>query len=78
VPWTLHSTGLGVELTLGQRPVVVRAAILDRVELAATVEDADLRPIRDLDQLHLAAWQLGRGADLDLFLCAFGHVIPTS
>jgi hypothetical protein len=31
-----------VELALGERPVVVGAAILDRVEGALAVEDADL------------------------------------
>jgi hypothetical protein len=43
----------GVELALGQRPVVVRAAILDRVERPVAVEDADLR-LRVLDQAHRA------------------------
>ena len=43
-PWRGHSTvqADGVELALGERPVVVRAAVLDRVEGARAVEDADL------------------------------------
>jgi len=34
------------------RPVVVRAAVLDRVDRALAVEDADLHAVV-LDQLHL-------------------------
>ena len=42
VTGALDGAGRGVELALGERPVVVRAAILDRVERAVAVEDADL------------------------------------
>src|ERR1044072_9449637 len=59
MPWALHGTGRGVELPLGERTVVVRAAILDRVALAVGgVEDADLAPV-SLDQAHLALRQVG-------------------
>src|SRR5262245_43022885 len=50
----LHGTGAEVELALGERSVVVRAAVLDRVQLATgAVKDADLAPV-GLDQAHLA------------------------
>src|SRR6476469_7908001 len=42
VAGALDGAGRGVELALGQRPVVVRAAVLDRVERSVAVEDADL------------------------------------
>ena len=45
VAWALDGTGVGVELALGERAVVVRAAVLDRVERAVAVEDADLDPV---------------------------------
>src|ERR687898_2479907 len=41
-----------VELALGQRPVVVGAAVLDRVQGALAVEDADFL-LLVLDQAHL-------------------------
>src|ERR1051326_69357 len=53
-----------IELALGERPVVVRAAVLDRVQGALAVEDADLAPVV-LDQAHRAGRQLGGGADCD-------------
>jgi len=77
VPRALHSTGRGVELALGERAVVVRTAILDRIQRPGAVEDADLDAVRAIDQTHLAGRQLGGGANVDLFLCAFGHVIPS-
>ena len=46
MPRTLNCTGGRVELPLGQRPVVVRAAVLDRVQLAVVAaEDADLAAV---------------------------------
>src|SRR5262245_6055211 len=42
VAWALNGTGLGVERALRERAVVVRTAILDRVERPGAVEDADL------------------------------------
>ena len=61
----LDRAGVGVELALGERAVVVRAAVLDRVEVAVAVEDADLAPV-GLDQAHLARRQLVGGADVQL------------
>src|SRR5436305_13828174 len=57
VPRALDRAGGGVELALGERPVVVRAAVLDRVIGAVAVEDADLDPVV-LDQAHPARRQL--------------------
>jgi hypothetical protein len=45
VAGTLDRAGGGVELALGERAVVVRAAVLDRVIGALAVEDADLDPV---------------------------------
>src|SRR5205823_4487240 len=64
VPRALYGAGGLVELTLGERPVVVRAAVLDRVEGAAAVEDPDLE-VLPLDQPHLAGLELGGGAHFD-------------
>src|SRR3954468_1691517 len=64
----LDGAGGGVELALGQRPVVVGAAVLDRIEAAVAVEDADLRPLV-LDEAHAARRQLGCRADADLDSC---------
>ena len=41
----LDGTRRGVELAVGERPVVVGAAILDRIEGAFAVEDADRAPV---------------------------------
>ena len=54
-----------VEVALAERPVVVRAAILDRVDLAAEVVDAH-RDLARVDDLHLARGQLVERADVDL------------
>src|SRR6185295_19178869 len=62
----------GVELALGERPVVVRAAVLDRVQGAVAVEDADLGAVL-LDQAHLAGRELGRRADGNLGSCGVGQ-----
>src|SRR5687767_14173260 len=71
-----HCTGVPVELPLGEGPVVVRAAVLDREELAArAAEHADLLAL-DLDQAHLALAELVGAAHGDV-RCA-RHVIPTS
>src|SRR5215203_4652353 len=64
----LDGAGGRVELALGQRPVVMRAAVLDRVQPAVAVEDADLLAAV-LDQAHLAWQQLGCRADGDLGSC---------
>src|ERR1700750_1535157 len=64
----LDRAGGRVELALGERPVVVRAAVLDRVEGAVAIEDADLHPVV-LDQAHAARRLLGCRADGDLGSC---------
>ena len=48
VAWAFDGTGVGIERTLGQWPVVVGAAVLDREELAVAVEHADLAAV-DVD-----------------------------
>src|SRR6476620_94832 len=68
VAGALDRAGGLVELALGERPVVVGAAILDRVKRAVAVEDANLAPVM-LDQAHLARGQLGCRADGDLGSC---------
>src|SRR5690242_6013704 len=72
VAWALQRAGGRVELALGQRSVVVGAAVLDRVERAVAVEDADL-PAVVLDQAHLARAQLRFRADGDLDSCDVGQ-----
>src|SRR5215211_2407750 len=42
VAGALDGAVVGIELTLGERPVVVRAAVLEGVDLAVAVEHADL------------------------------------
>src|SRR3954469_22249799 len=68
----LDGAGGGVELALCKRAVVVGAAILDRVEGAVAVEDADFGPLV-LDQAHAARRQLGCQADGDLGSCGVGQ-----
>src|SRR5262245_21528371 len=68
----LDRAGGRVELALGQRPVVVGAAVLDRVQRAVAVEDADLPPVV-LNQAHLARWQRRGRADGDLDSCGVGQ-----
>src|SRR5436190_19292782 len=73
----LHCTRARVEFPLGERPVVVRAAILDRDELTAhAMEDADL-PAVDLDQVHLTLGELVDRADVNGVASALSHVIPS-
>src|SRR5438046_1318922 len=58
VAGALHCTCVGVELTLGERTVVVRAAILDRVQVAVdAAKDPDLAPV-GLHEAHLALGEL--------------------
>src|SRR6476619_4311987 len=68
----LDRAGGGVELALGERPVVVGAAVLDRIQRSIAVEDADLR-LAVLDQTHRAGRQLGKRADGDLGSSGIGH-----
>src|SRR5215210_4477187 len=49
---------LGLEIAFGERPVVVRAPVLDRVIIASQVVDAD-RELAGAHDLHLARRQLG-------------------
>ena len=65
-PWRGHSTvqRLQVDLALEQAAVVVRAAVLDRQQLAGAVEDPDLE-VLPLDQAVLAGRQFLNGADVD-------------
>src|SRR5918995_1665877 len=66
VAGTLHCTGGPGGLTLGERPVVVGAAVLDRDQRAvATVENADLPPVVGLDQTHLPLGKLVQPAHGD-------------
>src|SRR5215204_2079450 len=58
-----------VELALDQVAVVVRAAVLDREQLAGAVEDADLE-ILPRDHAHSAGRELVEGTDVD----QFGHI----
>src|SRR6478672_4218828 len=58
VTGALDRAGRGVELALGERTVVVRAAVLDRVEAAVAVEDPDLGAVV-LDQAHGAGPEPG-------------------
>src|SRR6478752_7710922 len=64
VPRALDPAALLVQLTVGQRPVVVRAAVLDRDDLAAAVEDPDLE-VLPFHQATCAGRQLFERADVD-------------
>src|SRR3954451_11586029 len=68
----LDRAGSGVELALGERAVVVGAAVLDRVVGAVAVEDADLDPVV-LDDAHAARRQLRCRAYRDLGSCGVGQ-----
>src|SRR5918996_5078689 len=60
----LHGTRRRVELALGERAVVVRAAILDRVQLTVGgMKDADLAPVLGLHDPHRALGELLEPAD---------------
>src|SRR5919199_783047 len=64
VPRALDRAVVLVELALDERAVVVRAAVLDREDLAVAVEDPDLE-VLPLDQPHPARRELGDAADVD-------------
>src|SRR5689334_1356473 len=64
MPWALDPTARLVQLALGERPVVVRAAVLDGVQVATAVEDPDLE-VLPLHQASCAGRELGDGADVD-------------
>src|SRR5436190_23309207 len=77
VPGALYGAQALVELTLREWAVVVRAAVLDRVELTAAVEHADLE-VLPLDQLPLAGLQLGCAAHVDDFGLGQVAFVPKS
>src|SRR5262249_47283266 len=60
----LDRARLRVERTFREGSVVVRAAILDRVKLAAGVEHADPAAVH-VEQARIAGLKLGSGADFD-------------
>jgi hypothetical protein len=64
VPGAFHRASLFVELTLRQGTVIVRTAILDRIQVAAAVEHADFQ-VLPLDQAALAGLKLVYGAHFD-------------
>src|SRR3954447_11314638 len=70
----LDGAGRDVDLALGERPIVVGAAVLDRVVGAVAVEDAYLDPVV-LNQAHTARRQLGCGADGDLGSCGVAQEV---
>src|SRR3954471_21397402 len=64
MPGTLDHAVLLVELAVHQLAVVVRAAVLDREDLATAIDDADFE-VLVLDQALLARRQLFERADVD-------------
>src|SRR3954451_24364599 len=64
VPGTLDRAVLGIELSVHQLAVVVRATVLDRVHLAVAVEYADLE-VGQLDESLLAGLEILHGTDVD-------------
>src|SRR6476661_6455795 len=60
----LDRAGCGVHRAVEKLAVVVRAAVLDRVQRAAAIEDADLEVV-PRDEAMLAGWELVNGADVD-------------
>src|ERR687898_1474180 len=68
----LHGAGAGIELALGERAVVVRAPVLDRVQLAVgSVEHADLAAI-GLDEAHLPFGEVLQPANDDRLVQILG------
>src|SRR3954462_3163412 len=64
VPRALDPAALLIQLTVRQRPVVVRAAVLDGDDLATAVEDPDLE-VLPLHQAACAGRKLVERADVD-------------
>src|SRR3954463_13010082 len=64
VAGALDGAVLGIQLPLGERTIVVRAAVLDGEQLAVAVEDADLE-VLPLDDARRTGRQLGERADVD-------------
>src|SRR4051794_20973350 len=64
VTGALDGAVLGIQLPLGERTVVVRAAVLEREQLAVAVEDADLE-VLPLDDARGTGRELRERADVD-------------
>src|SRR3954464_13697376 len=64
VAGALDGAVLGIQLPLGERTIVVRAAVLDGEQLAVAVEDADLE-ILPLDDARGTGRELRERADVD-------------
>src|SRR3954469_6379398 len=64
VPRALDPAALLIQLTVRQRPVVVRAAVLDGDDLATAVEDPDLE-VLPFHQAACAGRKLVERADVD-------------
>src|ERR1700712_2890961 len=60
----LDPAPLLIQLALQQDPIVMRAAVFDREELATAVDDRDLEVVPFHDAMT-ARGQLGHGADVD-------------
>src|SRR3954468_13458809 len=75
VAGALDGAGVGIELPLGERPVVVRAAVLDGMEDAVAVEHADLH-VLPLDDAHGTGGQVGDRADVDGLWGHWGKPFP--
>src|SRR3954451_4414496 len=63
VAGALDGAVLGVQLPLGERTIVVRAAILEREQLAVAVEDADLE-VLPLDDARRTGRELRERTDV--------------
>jgi hypothetical protein len=66
VPRALDRAPALVEHTLNERPVVMRAPVLDRKHSPGAVEHSNLE-IVPFDQTHLAGREIDHGADFDDF-----------
>ncbi len=53
-----------MERALGQGAVIVRAAVLHRIDRAVAVEDADVE-VLPLDHAYGSGWQFVEPADVD-------------
>src|SRR3954452_22896490 len=64
VAGALDGAVLGIQLPLGERTIVVRAAVLDGEQLAVAVEDADLEVLQFHDARRTGR-ELGEPTDVD-------------
>src|SRR5436190_17555594 len=65
VPWADDAAHVLVPVALAERTVVVRAAVLDRIEGTAAVVDADVLARSGHDDLRRAGWELVGGRDVE-------------